>query len=156
MISVASWIVGYPVTVTITVAILPLHLVVPAANIGQYTSPRDCSVAIGSSIRKSKSGTANYRADKSINMLQQEITIINKLGLHARAAAKFVSCTSAFSSKIMVGQDGNLVDGKSIMSIMMLAAAKGTLLEIQVDGADEEDALAALIQLIENRFDEDE
>ncbi len=89
-------------------------------------------------------------------MLRQEIAITNKLGLHARAAAKFVSCTSAFSSKIMIGQDGNFVDGKSIMSIMMLAAAKGTVLEIQVDGADEQDALAALIRLVENRFDENE
>lgn len=89
-------------------------------------------------------------------MLQQEITIINKLGLHARAAAKFVSCASAFSSKILVGQDGGLVDGKSIMSIMMLAAAKGTVLQIQVEGSDEQLALTALIELIENRFDEGE
>jgi phosphocarrier protein len=89
-------------------------------------------------------------------MLQQEITIINKLGLHARAAAKFVSCASAFSSNIHVGQDGNLVDGKSIMSIMMLAAAKGTVLELQIEGEDEQDALAALVALIENRFEEDE
>jgi phosphocarrier protein HPr len=89
-------------------------------------------------------------------MLQQEITIINKLGLHARAAAKFVSCTSAFSSKILVGQEGGLVDGKSIMSIMMLAAAKGTVLQIQVEGSDEQAALTALIELIENRFDEGE
>jgi phosphocarrier protein HPr len=89
-------------------------------------------------------------------MLQQEITVINKLGLHARAAAKFVSCTSAFSSKILVGQEGGLVDGKSIMSIMMLAAAKGTVLQIQVEGSDEQAALTALIELIENRFDEGE
>jgi phosphocarrier protein HPr len=89
-------------------------------------------------------------------MLQQEITIINKLGLHARAAAKFVSCASAFSSKIRVGQDGNLIDGKSIMSIMMLAAAKGTILSLEIEGNDEQEALAALVELIENRFDEGE
>ncbi len=89
-------------------------------------------------------------------MLRQELTIINKLGLHARAAAKFVSCASAFSSRIQVGQDGNLVDGKSIMSIMMLAAAKGTILEVEIEGADEQKALAALSELIANRFDEDE
>ncbi|MEP5764814.1 MAG: HPr family phosphocarrier protein [Halieaceae bacterium] len=89
-------------------------------------------------------------------MLRQKITIINKLGLHARAAAKFVSCASAFSSKIMVGQDGKLVDGKSIMSIMMLAAARGTELDLEIDGGDEQEALAALVTLIENRFDEDE
>ena len=89
-------------------------------------------------------------------MLRQELTIINKLGLHARAAAKFVSCASAFSSRIQVGQDGNLVDGKSIMSIMMLAAAKGTILEVEIEGTDEQKALAALTDLIANRFDEDE
>jgi phosphocarrier protein len=89
-------------------------------------------------------------------MLHQEITIINKLGLHARAAAKFVSCASSFSSKIRVGQDGGLIDGKSIMSIMMLAAAKGTVLTMEIEGEDEQAALAALVLLIENRFDEGE
>jgi phosphocarrier protein HPr len=89
-------------------------------------------------------------------MIQREITIINKLGLHARAAAKFVSCTSAFGSKIQVGPEGSLVDGKSIMSIMMLAAAKGSVLTLHVDGTDEQAALNALVELIENRFDEDE
>lgn len=89
-------------------------------------------------------------------MIQREITIINKLGLHARAAAKFVSCTSAFASKIQVGPDNGMVDGKSIMSIMMLAAAKGSVLTLQVDGVDEQAALQALVELIDNRFDEDE
>jgi phosphocarrier protein HPr len=89
-------------------------------------------------------------------MIQQEILIINKLGLHARAAAKFVSCSSAFSSKIHVGPQGALIDGKSIMSIMMLAAAKGTTLQLHIEGDDEERALAAIIQLVENRFDEDD
>jgi phosphocarrier protein len=89
-------------------------------------------------------------------MIQRDITIINKLGLHARAAAKFVSCASAWSSKVMVGTDDNLVDGKSIMSVMMLAAGKGTQLHLQIEGNDEEQALEALVTLIENRFDEDE
>ncbi|MCZ6831469.1 MAG: HPr family phosphocarrier protein [Gammaproteobacteria bacterium] len=89
-------------------------------------------------------------------MIQQQVTIINKLGLHARAAAKFVSCATVFSSAVRVGQEGNLVDGKSIMSIMMLAAAKGSTLELQVEGADEQHALDALVQLIANRFDEAE
>ncbi len=89
-------------------------------------------------------------------MIRQQITIINKLGLHARAAAKFVSCASAFSSNIQVGPNGSLVDGKSIMSIMMLAAAKGTALTLQVEGADEQAATDALTELINNRFDEDE
>ena len=89
-------------------------------------------------------------------MIQHNITIINKLGLHARAAAKFVSCASAFSSKIMVGAGSDPVDGKSIMSVMMLAAAKGTELQLHIEGNDEDQALQALVTLIENRFDEDE
>ena len=89
-------------------------------------------------------------------MIQQQVTIINKLGLHARAAAKFVSCATAYSSAVRVGQESTLVDGKSIMSIMMLAAAKGSTLELQVEGDDEQDALNALVQLVANRFDEAE
>jgi phosphocarrier protein HPr len=89
-------------------------------------------------------------------VIQTQITIINKLGLHARAAAKFVGCTSAFSSSIRAGKDGQLVDGKSIMSVMMLAAGKGTVLDIQIEGSDEQAALDALQTLIENRFHEAE
>jgi len=89
-------------------------------------------------------------------MLRREITLINKLGLHARAAAKFVSCASAFSSRILVGREGDMVDGKSIMSIMMLAAGKGAVLRLEISGEDEQAAHDALIGLIENRFDEDE
>lgn len=89
-------------------------------------------------------------------MIETQVTIINKLGLHARAAAKFVSCTSAFSSKILAGKDGNMVDAKSIMSVMMLAAGKGTVLDLKIDGRDEEQALQAITALIDNRFDEAE
>lgn len=89
-------------------------------------------------------------------MIQTQVTIINKLGLHARAAAKFVGCASAFSSRIQTGRDGKLVDGKSIMSVMMLAAGKGTVLDLHIEGKDEDEALAALKALIENRFDEPE
>ncbi|MBP6723667.1 MAG: HPr family phosphocarrier protein [Halioglobus sp.] len=89
-------------------------------------------------------------------MIQTQVTIINKLGLHARAAAKFVNCSAAFASTIRTGRDGKLVDGKSIMSVMMLAAGKGTVLDLQIEGRDEEDALKALKTLIENRFDEPE
>ncbi len=89
-------------------------------------------------------------------MIETQVTIINKLGLHARAAAKFVGCSSAFSSRIMAGRDGNMVDAKSIMSVMMLAAAKGTVLDIHIDGDDEEAAHAALVELIEGRFGEAE
>lgn len=89
-------------------------------------------------------------------MLRCDIVIINKLGLHARAAAKFVNCATAFSSTVRAGRDNRLVDGKSIMSIMMLAAARGSTLQLEIDGEDEKAALAALTALIENRFDESE
>lgn len=89
-------------------------------------------------------------------MIRTQVTIINKLGLHARAAKKFVDCTGAFSSTIQAGVGGKLIDGKSIMSVMMLAAGKGTVLDVLIEGEDEEEALAALTALIENRFDEAE
>jgi len=89
-------------------------------------------------------------------VINTQLTIINKLGLHARAAAKFVSCASAFSSKVQTGKDGNLVDGKSIMSIMMLAAGQGTVLDLQIEGKDEQAALEAIEALVGNRFDEAE
>ena len=89
-------------------------------------------------------------------MICTQLTIINKLGLHARAAAKFVACASSFSSSIQAGKDGQLVDGKSIMSVMMLAAGKGTVLDLKIEGSDEEAALEALDALIASRFDEAE
>ena len=90
-------------------------------------------------------------------MIETRVTIINKLGLHARAAAKLVSCASAFSCNIRLGNgSGNMVDGKSIMSIMMLAAGQGTVLDLHIDGSDEDAALEAIIALINNRFDESE
>ncbi len=90
-------------------------------------------------------------------MIETRLTIINKLGLHARAAAKLVSCASAFSCNIQLGNsNGKLVDGKSIMSIMMLAAGQGTVLDLRIDGADEDAALEAISTLINNRFDEHE
>jgi phosphocarrier protein HPr len=89
-------------------------------------------------------------------MIQTQVKIINKLGLHARAAAKFVGCASSFSSTIRAGVNGDMVDGKSIMSIMMLAAGKGTVLDLHIEGDDEQAALEALQHLIANRFDEAE
>ena len=89
-------------------------------------------------------------------MLRQEIEIINKLGMHARAAAKFVTLAQTFASEIKVFKDSKEVNGKSIMGIMMLAAAKGSKIEISVDGEDEESAMQQLITLINNRFDEPE
>ncbi len=89
-------------------------------------------------------------------MLENSATIINKLGLHARAAAKLVSTTSSFSSKIKISFNDKEVDGKSIMSVMMLAASKGCTLTIRIDGQDETTAMQAILDLINNRFEEEE
>lgn len=89
-------------------------------------------------------------------MIEQSITIVNKLGLHARAAAKFVTTASAFSSTIQVARNGRIVNGKSIMGLMMLAAAKGTAIIIHVDGEDEQQAFSAIENLINDFFGEGE
>ncbi|MDT8384531.1 MAG: HPr family phosphocarrier protein [Gammaproteobacteria bacterium] len=89
-------------------------------------------------------------------MIRRTVTIINKLGLHARAAARFVRLASQFSSDIKLARTATEINGKSILGVMMLAAAKGTELEIIVDGRDEAEAMAALVALIDNRFDEGE
>lgn len=86
----------------------------------------------------------------------QTITILNRLGLHARAAAKFVSLASEFESEITLTRDGKQVNGKSIMGIMMLAAGRHVVLELRIDGADEEQAMAKLSALVIERFGEDE
>jgi phosphocarrier protein len=89
-------------------------------------------------------------------MIKTRITIINKLGLHARAASKFVTTATSFGCSIKAGKDGNMVDGKSIMSVMMLAASRGTDLDLEFDGNDEQQAMDAVTSLINNRFDEEE
>jgi phosphocarrier protein HPr len=89
-------------------------------------------------------------------MIETQITIINKLGLHARAAAKLIGTTSAFGCDIRIDKAGRIVDAKSIMAVMMLAASKGTELRIITDGEDEQAAMDAVIALINNRFDEGE
>ena len=89
-------------------------------------------------------------------MKQKELLIENKLGLHARAAAQIVKSASAYSSKIMLIKDGLEVDGKSIMGIMMLAAAKGSSVMLQANGADEEKAVAGLERLFKDKFGEKE
>ncbi len=89
-------------------------------------------------------------------MLQQTTIIINKLGLHARAAAKFVTQASLFESDINLKRNGQDVNGKSIMGVMMLAAAKGAEIELIIDGTDEKQAMQSLLELIENRFGEAE
>ncbi|MBA4708037.1 HPr family phosphocarrier protein [Aquitalea aquatica] len=89
-------------------------------------------------------------------MLRVEIQIINKLGLHARASSKFTQLASRFSSDVGIARNGRRVNGKSIMGVMMLAAAKGSTIELDVAGPDEQEALDALVALINNRFDEAE
>ncbi|CAK9891105.1 MULTISPECIES: HPr family phosphocarrier protein [Pseudomonas] len=90
-------------------------------------------------------------------MPAREITIINKLGLHARAAAKFVGVAGRFPCQVRVGRNPqSLVDGKSIMAVMMLAAGKGTDIHLHTEGEQDDDALEALVALINNYFDEGE
>jgi len=89
-------------------------------------------------------------------MVSTQITIINKLGLHARASAKFATIASNFSSTIELKNRSEQVDGKSIMNIMMLAASQGTTLELLIKGKDQEEATKALTQLVNNRFEEEE
>ena len=89
-------------------------------------------------------------------MVKLETTIINKLGLHARAAAKFVALASSFASDIKVSKDDQTVNGKSIMGVIMLAAAKDTPLLLTIDGEDETEAADGLRKLINDRFGEDE
>jgi len=91
-----------------------------------------------------------------IQMLSCQVIITNKLGLHARAAAKFVSVASSFPCQVSIGREANtLCNGKNIMSVMMLAASKGTELHICADGEQAEEALAALQELIAQRFHEE-
>ena len=88
-------------------------------------------------------------------MKHTQVTLTNQLGLHARAASKLVSMAKTFSSAIQLGKDGTLVDAKSIMSVLLLAAPVGTTLELRVDGEDEAEAFAAIRQLIDDRFGEE-
>jgi phosphocarrier protein HPr len=89
-------------------------------------------------------------------MIYKKVTIINKLGLHARAAAKFVHLSNRFSSSVKIEKDGNQVDGKSILGILTLAAVQGSKITLVVSGKDQKEALKALVSLIENRFTEEE
>lgn len=89
-------------------------------------------------------------------MISGNVTIINKLGLHARATGAFVNCAKGFASAIRIGREGNLVDGKSIMSVMMLAATQGTVLQLETEGKDERAAYDAIEALINNYFGEGE
>lgn len=89
-------------------------------------------------------------------MIEQTTTICNKLGLHARAASKLANTANQFGSQVKVSCNGKTIDAKSIMSLMLLAACKGTDVTVSANGKDENEAMDAVITLINNRFDEDE
>lgn len=89
-------------------------------------------------------------------MKKQKVKIINKLGLHARAAAKFVQVAAGFQAEITIISADREVSGKSIMGLMMLAVGKGSEIELVAVGADEDEAMTALVDLINDRFGEDE
>ena len=88
-------------------------------------------------------------------MVSRSVTVANRLGLHARAAARFVHLASGFQAQVKVTRGAQTMDGKSIMGILLLAAAKGTVLTVSADGGDEQAAIDALCKLIESGFGED-
>ncbi|KZE33490.1 phosphocarrier protein [Crenobacter luteus] len=89
-------------------------------------------------------------------MIKTQVEIINKLGLHARASSKFTQLASRYKSEVWLARNARRVNGKSIMGVMMLAAGKGSTVELEVSGDDEQAASEALIALIQNKFDEAE
>ena len=88
-------------------------------------------------------------------MTSRSVTVVNQLGMHARAAAKFVHLAARFQAQVRVARDRREMDGKSIMGILLLAASRGSTITISADGADESAAVAALAQLVETGFGED-
>ena len=88
-------------------------------------------------------------------MTTRTVTVINVLGMHARAAARFVRLASSFVSQVRVNRNGRMIDGKSIMGLLLLAAARGAAITISVDGPDEVAAIDALCALVERGFDDD-
>ena len=87
-------------------------------------------------------------------MTTRQVTVVNPLGLHARAAARFVHLASRFESHIRVARDAKVMDGKSIMGILLLAASRGTMITVMADGPDEAAAVAVLVDLVESGFGE--
>lgn len=88
-------------------------------------------------------------------MISRDVRVANRLGLHARAAARFVQTASRYRSRITLGRDSRAMDGKSILGILLLAAGQGSILTVTADGDDEEAALLALAELVAGRFGED-
>jgi phosphocarrier protein len=87
---------------------------------------------------------------------RRTVEICNERGLHARASAKFVKLASTFDAEVRVGRDGSMVDARSIMGLMMLAAGQGCAIEITAEGPEAEQAVAALVELVQGRFDEEQ
>jgi phosphocarrier protein len=101
-------------------------------------------------------GLLNRRASgDTARKLQKEITIVNRLGLHARPAAMFVRIATRYKADVWVSKEGEEVNGKSIMGLMMLAAGQGSKLQIRVEGPDADKALQDIEQLIASKFNED-
>ncbi len=88
-------------------------------------------------------------------MTSQAVTVVNQLGMHARAAAKFVHLATRFEARVTVARERREIDGKSIMGILLLAAARGSTITISAEGTDEHDAVAALVALVQSGFGED-
>ena len=88
-------------------------------------------------------------------MTSRSVTVVNQLGMHARAAARFVHLAARFEARIRVARQGREMDGESILGLLLLAAARGSTITITADGADEQGAVAALAQLVETGFGED-
>ena len=88
-------------------------------------------------------------------MTSQHVTLVNQLGMHARAAAKFVHLATRFTARVRVGREQREMDGKSIMGILLLAAARGSTITITAEGSDERDAVDALVALVQSGFGED-
>ena len=89
-------------------------------------------------------------------MTTESVRVVNQLGMHARAAAKFVHVATRFDSRVRVARDAREIDGKSIMGILLLAAARGSTITISAEGADERDAVDALVALVASGFGEDD
>ncbi len=89
-------------------------------------------------------------------MVKKKVVVKNRLGLHARAAVKFMNLANRFASSVWIEKDGNEIDGKSILGILTLAAVQGSEITLKISGPDEDQALNALETLIENKFNEEE
>ena len=87
-------------------------------------------------------------------MTSEDVTVVNQLGMHARAAAKFVHLATRYTARVKVARDEREIDGKSIMGILLLAAARGSTITISAEGQDERDAVDALVALVQSGFDE--